>query len=199
MRALATGHVIAHPTETVFGLAVDPFNPVAIERLLWLKGRSSSKEFILLIPDQTGLDRLILPPSPLAQKLMTCFWPGPLTLILPARSDLSAEVTGRSGFVALRHSPSPLVVELLHHWQKPLVSTSANLAGQSPLCHAAEVRQQWGKAIAVVLDGDTQADALPSTLLHVEASHARLLRPGAVSKAQLRNAFPEMDLREVAG
>ena len=194
MDALATGQVIAHPTETVFGLAADPFNPAAIKRLLLLKGRSSAKGFILLIPDRTWLERLILPPSPLAQKLMAHFWPGPLTLVLPARSNLSAEVTGSSGFVAVRHSPSPLIMELLHAWQKPLASTSANLADQRPLCCTADVRQQWGDAIAIVLDGHSQPGAIPSTLLHVEAGRARLLRTGAVSIAQLQDALPELEL-----
>lgn len=191
-RALAMGQVIAHPTETLFGLAVDPFNPVAVQRLLRLKGRNAGKGFILLVPDRERALALIEPPSPLAQRLMTDFWPGPLTLVLPARSGLPAVVTGGSGFVALRHSSSPLVAQLLHGWQKPLVSTSANPSGHAPACSAEEVRRYWGKAIAVVLEGSTAKEALPSTVVQVKSGEVRVLREGVISMAALQAKIPEI-------
>lgn len=183
--ALAAGHVIAHPTETVFGLAADPFHPTALHRLLQLKGRTTSKGLIVLIPDPGWLDRLVLPPSPLAQRLMARFWPGPLTLVLPARADLPAAVTGESRFVAVRHSSSPLVRTLFQHWHGLLVSTSANRTGQPPACSASTVYQQWGDAIAVILAGETPPHALPSTLLQVEGNRLHLLREGAISAQPL--------------
>lgn len=194
--ALALGQVIAHPTETVFGLAADPFHPDAIARLISLKGRCSTKGFIVLIPDQAGLKPLVDSPSALARQLMDHFWPGPLTLILPARAGLPVALTGQSQGIAVRHSSSPVVTELLHRWQKPLISTSANLTGYPPLCSAAEVRKLWGEAIPVVLEGHTPVNALPSTILHITANRALLVRVGAVSVAELRGALPEMELIE---
>lgn len=190
--ALTMGRVIAHPTETLFGLAADPFNPVAVQHLLRLKGREVGKGFILLVPDQEGVLSLIQPPSPLAQRLMSVFWPGPLTLVLPARSGLPAVVTGDSGFVAVRHSSSPLVEQLMQCWQKPLISTSANPAGHAPACSAEEVRRYWGEAVAVVLEGSTAKEALPSTVLQVEPEGTRMLREGVISMAALQAKIPEI-------
>ena len=190
-QALVAGHIIAHPTETLFGLAVDPFNPEAIMRLLRLKGRLASQGFILLIPDRTSLDGLIMPPAPLARRLMDLFWPGPLTLLLPARPEVPQAVTGGRVFVAVRHSSSPLVAGLLAVWQRPLVSTSANLSGQPTACSAAAVHKQWGSRVAVIIAGQTPANAKPSTLLRVEGEHLSLLREGAISGACLRKLVPD--------
>lgn len=189
--ALAAGQVIAHPTETVFGLAADPFHPTALHRLSQLKGRTTSKGFIVLIPDLDWLDRLILPPSALAQRLMAHFWPGPLTLVLPARSDLPVAVTGENHFVAVRHSSSPLVGALLQRWHGLLVSTSANLTGQPTASSSLAVYQQWGIRIPVILEGETPTHAQPSTLLQVKTNRVHLLREGAVSAAQLRSVVGE--------
>ena len=213
-KALAQGQVIAHPTETVFGLAADPFNPAALERLLFIKGqgpgedsgedsgegqgRSKSKGFIVLIPDQTWVERLALPPSPVVRKLMDHFWPGPLTLILPARPHVPDLVVGSHQSIAIRHSSSALVAALMQHWQKPLVSTSANRSGSVPLLSALQVRQQWGSELAQVLEvahvreNNPPADVPPSTLLHIQANRGRLLRLGTVSKQQLQAVCPEM-------
>ena len=194
--SLALGQVIAHPTETVFGLAADPFHPDAIARLVSLKGRCSTKGFIVLIPDQTWLNQLVDPPSVLAQQLMDHFWPGPLTLILPARVGLPAALIGQSQGVAVRHSSSSLVAELLHRWQKPLISTSANLAGHPPLCSAAEVRKLWGASVSAVLEGEVPANALPSTILQIIANRALLVRAGTITVAELRKTLPKMALTE---
>ncbi|MBF0401532.1 MAG: threonylcarbamoyl-AMP synthase [Magnetococcales bacterium] len=193
-RALAAGQVIAHPTETLFGLAVDPFHAAAVQSLLQLKGRQVSKGFILLIPDSGWLERLSRPPSLLAQRLMACFWPGPLTLALPARPELPVEITGGSGFVAVRHSSSPLVAALLGCWRGVLVSTSANLAGQPPALSAAAVARQWGDGVAVILAGEVSAQARPSTVLRLDDERVSLLREGALSLAQIRAMVPELEI-----
>ena len=190
--ALANGQIIAHPTETVFGLAADPFNPSALHHLLQLKGRAASKGFILLIPDRCWLDQLVETPSPLAERLMHHFWPGPLTLVLPARPGLPVAVTGGSDWVAVRHSSSPLVKTLLRTWQKPLVSTSANPTGKPPACSAAEVQQYWNRAVAIILTGAESTETRPSTLLQVVADRVRLLREGALTMAQLQAKVPEI-------
>ena len=196
--ALARGEVIAHPTETVFGLAADPFNPEALERLLRLKGRAPDKGFILLVAGageaETG--RLIEPPTPLARRLMERFWPGPLTLALPARAGLPPLLTGGRTHLALRHSSSPLVAALLSVWRGPLVSTSANPGGQPPPRHGDVVRRQWGAALSVVLDGVSDAAAVPSTIVRVEGDRADLLRVGAVTRRALLAAIPDLNLAD---
>lgn len=187
------GHIIAHPTETLFGLAADPFHPIAVKRLLKIKRRPFSKGLIVLIPDQRWLERLSAPPSPLAKRVMAHFWPGPLTLVLPPRLGLPESVIGARGGIALRHSSSPVVASLMRRWQKPLISTSANAAGQPPLHSSDAVRRQWGPAVSVVLEGHIQPDAQPSTLVQLDAHPPRLLRAGAISIDRLRVFLPDLE------
>ncbi len=203
---LQRGEIIAHPTETLFGLAVDPFNPTALARLLRLKGsnpgQATRKGFILLLPGAECIKRLLLPPSALAQQLMARFWPGPLTLVLPARPGLPPQLTGGGTRLAVRHSPAPLVTALMAVWKNPLVSTSANISGQPPLNSGIDIHQQWGAAVSLVLEDGVQNDmdhnALPSTILQVEGERVCLLRAGAVSREALLAIMPNLNLLDDA-
>lgn len=196
--ALALGKLIAHPTETLFGLAADPFNPKAMARLTSLKGRPEKKGFILLIPDSSWIKQLTQDLSPLALRLIKQYWPGPLTLVLPAHPSLSSTLTESDShfnrWIALRHSPHPLVQALLKKWKKPIASTSANQNGQSTPSQSDTVRQQWGTQVQIVLEGKTQDKALPSTLIKVEKDHLQLLRAGALSLKQLNHDFPNLEI-----
>ncbi|MBF0125584.1 MAG: L-threonylcarbamoyladenylate synthase [Magnetococcales bacterium] len=178
--ALGRGEVIVLATETIFGLAADPAHPQAVARLLRMKERPLHKGWILLVPDRECLDDWILPPSPLACALMDRFWPGPLTLVLPARPGVSPLLTGGGGHVALRLSPAPQVVDLMALWRRPLISTSANRAGQPTPGRAAAVRQIWREENLLVIDGPIRPDALPSTVLKVDGATLTLIRAGAI-------------------
>jgi L-threonylcarbamoyladenylate synthase len=186
---LAAGGVIAHPTETVFGLAANPDSAEALERLLALKGRAESKGFILLIPSPAILSRMIKPASladPLVQALMARFWPGPLTLVLPVLASVSPLLTGGSGCLAVRHSSSALVGDLLTAWGGAIVSTSANRADAPVLRDHRQVRQEFVDGVGCVVSGHCSAARLPSTLLTVNAGGVRLLRSGAVPVAAIQ-------------
>ncbi len=204
---LEAGAIIAHPTETLYGLAVNPFDAGALERLSRLKrrspGQAARKGFILLVSGVDQLQSLLLPPPPLAQRLIKKFWPGPLTLVLPARPGLPAPLTGGGDHLAVRHSPAPLVRELLAVWKNPLVSTSANVSGQPPLNSGRAVHRQWGRAVSLVLEdprrGDIGANAPPSTVLRVAGDRARLLRHGALSRQALLTVIPAASLQDDAG
>ncbi|MBF0295540.1 MAG: L-threonylcarbamoyladenylate synthase [Magnetococcales bacterium] len=184
--ALCRGEVIALATETLFGLSIDPDHPGAMARLLAMKGRPPAKGLILLVPDLERLEPLILPPSPVARDLMERFWPGPLTLALPARSHLAACLTGGTGFIAARVSSAPQVMALMALWQRPLVSTSANRSGQPTPTRAEDVRALWPEEELLVIDGPIRPDGLPSTLLRVEGERVTLLRAGAIPTEALR-------------
>ncbi|MBF0342201.1 MAG: threonylcarbamoyl-AMP synthase [Magnetococcales bacterium] len=190
--ALKRGEVIGLPTETLFGLAADPMHPDALDRLIRLKERPPDKGFILLIRRQQDLAPLIAPPSPLAVQLMERFWPGPLTLVLPARPEISPLLTGNTGQLAVRLSPAPAVRALLALWQGPLISTSANRAGGPPPATTAEVRELWRGEHLLVIDGQIRPDALPSTLIRVIGDQATLLRPGAIPLADLLPILPDL-------
>lgn len=184
--ALGRGEIIAYPTETVYGLGVDPFQPRALERLASLKERDEGKGLILLVNGRGGCDKLARTIPPMACRLMDAFWPGPLTLVLPARPGLSPWITGQGGGVAVRHSPAPLVKALLREWGAPLVSTSANPAGMPPLLDAAAIRRMWPAAqVAVVLEDDAPFAGDPSTVVDLSGRRIRLLREGAVPFSEI--------------
>lgn len=192
---LARGGIIAHPTETVYGLAVDPDNESALLRLSRLKGRSVGKGFILLVSGLPQLAGLVRQPlSPLAKRLVDRFWPGPLTLVLPALPGLSPLLTGGTGRVAVRQSPSEMVATLLRLWQKPLVSTSANVSGGETPRRGGEVRAFWGKRVDLVLDGESGGVGQPSTVVRVDLDRVWLLRAGAMPLEQLLPVVPRLVL-----
>ncbi|MBF0369446.1 MAG: threonylcarbamoyl-AMP synthase [Magnetococcales bacterium] len=181
--ALQRGEVIAYPTETVYGLGVDPDQEGALQRLIKLKGRPPEKGFILLVSSLAQLGQLTpVPLSPLAQQLADRFWPGPLTLVLPAKPGLSSLITGGLSTVAVRCSSSPLVKALLKLWHKPLISTSANPYGTPPLTDPAQIDAVLGSQIGLILPGDGGGDGQPSTILKVDGDSVVLIREGGLTR-----------------
>jgi L-threonylcarbamoyladenylate synthase len=176
--ALRRGEIVAYPTETFYGLAVDAFDELALARLRELKGRAE-KAFSALVVGAEMLERLCEPPPEKARELMTRYWPGALTLALPARAGVPAAMVA-DGFVAVRESPHPLARALVRAYGGPLTATSANLAGQPPATTAEEVQAALGGR-CVVLAGGTTAGGAPSTLARVRGNRIEVLRPGAVT------------------
>ncbi|MBF0143477.1 MAG: threonylcarbamoyl-AMP synthase [Magnetococcales bacterium] len=191
--ALAGGGVVAHATETIYGLGVDPFQPAALQRLCALKGRDAAKGWILLIDGPAGVARVARPPDRVGERLMARFWPGPLTLVLPALPGVDRRLTGGGSRVAVRWSSSPVVAALLRGFGGPVVSTSANRSGEPPLTSMARIRACWGGGLAATLDGPVAVDGLPSTVVAVIDGRGHLLRAGAVPLARLREEVDIVD------
>ena len=164
--ALQEGGVIAYPTEAVWGLGCDPRQHAAVMRLLELKRRPPSKGVIVvaatLEPLRPWLDLSALPPERLAEVLAT--WPGPHTWVLPASERAPAWVTGDHPGLAVRISAHPLVARLCQAWESPLVSTSANLAGEPPARSREQLDPALLRAIDGVLDGETGGLAQPTPI-----------------------------------
>lgn len=183
--ALGQGGVVGHPTETLYGLGVDPAQPEALRRLAALKGERAGKGYIVLVADPAQLAGLVIVP-PLAARLIERCWPGPLTLVLPARPHLADDLTGGTGCLGVRWSPHPTVAQLLTRWGGPMVSTSANRAGQPPLPDGAAVRRAWGARVAAILPGAAAPAAQPSTVLKIGASgEMTWLRTGALAQGEI--------------
>jgi L-threonylcarbamoyladenylate synthase len=178
--ALRRGEIVAYPTETFYGLAVDAFDELALARLRELKGRAE-KAFSVLVVGAEMLERLCEPPSPRALSLMERHWPGALTLALPARPDVPAALVA-DGCVAVRESPHPLARALVRAFGGPVTATSANLAGAPPATTAGQVEATFGDR-CVVLPGGTTPGGAPSTLARVRDNRIEVLRPGAVTIA----------------
>jgi len=182
--ALAEGAVVAVPTDTVYGLAVDPAQPEAIARLFALKGRPDDVPLPVLVagPEQVALVAGDLEPA--AAALAARFWPGPLTLVVPRRRGFRADLGGPPAArqtVGVRRPDHPVVVALCE-LLGPLAVTSANLHGAPPATSAAEVATVFAGSDqpAVVLDGG-RCDGTPSTVVECRGPASRCLREGALA------------------
>jgi L-threonylcarbamoyladenylate synthase len=175
--ALRRGEIVAYPTETFYGLAVDARDELALARLRELKGRVE-KAFSVLVVGAEMLERLCERPSPRARALIERYWPGALTLALPARPNVPAALIV-DGCVAVRESPHPLARALVRAFGGPITATSANLAGAPPATTPAEVEAALGGRCLVLPGGATPGGG-PSTLARVRGNRIEVLRPGAV-------------------
>ena len=193
---LAERRVLAYPTETVygFGTAVDH---ESVETLVRMKQRPPSKPFLLLIAGSGMLDRLGLVLTPSAANLAARFWPGPLTLVLPGGDHrVPARLRGPEGGVAVRWTPHEGLQALLKAYGEPITSTSANRPGVPPAVAASEIVSQWSdmvhRGVLMVLDGGRLAPSKPSTVVDCTGRRARVIRPGVLSAAELRECVPDL-------
>jgi L-threonylcarbamoyladenylate synthase len=189
---LAAGRLIALPTDTFYALGAHPFKEEALVSLFALKGRPPGKPVLLLVTGPEMLLQVVREVPPLARKLMAIFWPGPLTLVLPARPELSLFVTGGTGKVGVRQPRQPVTCRLLDALGFPLTGTSANRAGQSPLTRAGEVAREFGEMVPLILDAGDCPGGEPSTLVEATGPQPRLLRAGAVPRERLAEIVPEI-------
>jgi L-threonylcarbamoyladenylate synthase len=178
--AVLRGGVVAFPTDTVYGLGCSLFDVSAVEMLARLKRRDPSLAVISLIPEPRQVHGLASDVSDIAERLMTKYWPGPLSLIFRAAPIVPVRVRGVGGTVALRCPRDTLCERLLDRIGGPVVSSSANLSGQPPATSAAEVLRIFGNQLDLVLDGGVRAEGPPSTLVDVSGAKPRLLRRGAL-------------------
>jgi L-threonylcarbamoyladenylate synthase len=189
---LERGGLLAYPTETVYGLGSGPSKP-ALAALSRLKGRAPDKPFLLLISGLAMALEWGLVLSPSARALSAAFWPGPLTLVLPGgEGRLPDELRGREGGIAVRHTSHPGIARLIAATDRPLTSTSANRPGQSPAPGPDRIREVFGPEIErgelLVLDGGVLGNVPPSTLVDCTGAMPRLVREGAIPRAELRRA-----------
>jgi len=185
LAALRDGLIVVYPTETFYGLAADPFAPAAMDRLLALKGRDAAKTVALIAADAVAAFALASEVSIRARMLADAFWPGPLTLVMPARGELHQALIGSDGGVGVRVSPHPVARALAAGLGRPITATSANLAGQPPSSTIAMARAAFGAKVSVYLDGGVLEAVIPSTLIACDALGWRILREGAITADQI--------------
>lgn len=189
---LAANGLLAVPTETFYALAAHPFREEALKRLFALKERPLDKPVLLLLSGPEMLPRVAGEVTETARRLMARFWPGPLTLIVPARPDLSAYLTGGSGTVGVRQPRQRATLRLLAALGFPLTGTSANRSGRPPVIAAHEVEREFSPGIDLIVDDGPCPGGLASSIVDVTASPPRLRRAGAVALAELREALPNL-------
>ena len=177
---LAQGRIVAYPTDTVYGLAVDPRRPDAVERLFLAKGRTAEMAVPLIAADPEQVAQRAGRLTPLARTLAERFWPGPLTLVVDAAPALNGRLLAGGRTVAVRvpnHAVARALARALDH---PVTATSANRSGSPPATTATAAVAAVGGDLACVLDGGVAASTLPSTIVDVRGAAPVLLRPGAV-------------------
>ncbi len=179
------GGIVAFPTETYYGLAVDPFNRQALDRLFALKQRSLSKPVLTIIFNQAQLSTISTAVPPCFNSLMARFWPGPLTLIFNARPELPPRLTAASGTIGARISSNLLAHSLVRAAGRPITATSANISGQPPALSAGRLRKIFGGGLDYILDGGSTPGGLGSTIIGCQRGEPCLLRPGAVKVGQM--------------
>ena len=187
---LGAGGILALPTDTYYALAVHPFNQEALRRLFALKQRPPTKPILLLVAGPDMVLQVAQKVPELARRLMAKFWPGPLTIILPARPELPPLVTGGSGTVWVRQPRQPITCEMVAGLGFPVTGTSANRAGQAPLTGAAEVELEFKELVDLILDTGPCPGGLPSTVVDVSCTPPRLVRAGATDADQIREVVP---------
>jgi len=185
---LRAGGVIAFPTDTAYGLGADPFNDGAVRRIFEIKGRPETKPILLLVSSMEMANRVVTF-SEKAVALAERFWPGPLTMVLPARETVSSGITAGTGTVGIRWADAPFAQRLLTAFDRPITATSANLAGRPSTVTIAEVREQLGESLDLVVDGGTLPARGGSTLSDLTAIPARLLREGPIPEAELSDVL----------
>jgi L-threonylcarbamoyladenylate synthase len=183
------GGVIAYPTETFYGLGADPFNRQAVERIFRIKKRPAGEPILLLIPTFDALPLIVKRTTPLAERLMAKFWPGPLTLVLDASEKLPDSVTGGTGSVGVRLSNNSVASLLLNELGASLTATSANLSGGPPAQSAADVLRVFVDGPDLILDGGRTAGGLPSTVVDARGERPRIIREGQIASTDLASSL----------
>jgi len=189
LAALAAGEAIVYPTETFYALGVDALSLRALDRLFAIKGREPGKPVALIAADTAMAVTVAREVPAQARVLAQAFWPGPLTLVLPARAEIPAPLVGTDGGVGVRVSSHPIARALAAGLGSPLTATSANLAGEPPASEIEMARRAFACKIKVFVEDGALAGGSPSTVVAVDRSGIRILRPGAVTERQLAAAL----------
>jgi tRNA threonylcarbamoyl adenosine modification protein (Sua5/YciO/YrdC/YwlC family) len=192
-QAIAKGHLVVMPTDTVYGVAADAFSPEAVQLLLEAKGRGRQSPPPVLMPKAETMDGLAQNIPDEVRALAKKFWPGGLTIVLEAQPSLSWDLGDTNGTVAVRVPNHPVALELLAD-TGPLAVSSANLTGHPAATTASNAHDQLGARVDVYLDAGDPPEGLASTIIDATAltrgtGGVRILRDGVISAAQLRKVL----------
>jgi L-threonylcarbamoyladenylate synthase len=183
---IRAGQVLGMPTDTFYGLAADPFNLHAVDRIYEIKSRSRHKPLSLLIESVDQAADLAWPLPEIFYLLARRFWPGPLTIVVKADPKLPLKVTANTGNVALRVPNAEVPLAIVRSSGLPITATSANLHGEMECTSAIAVRDQLGDTLSIIVDGGQVPGVMPTTIVDLTADGSwRLLRHGAIPEEQI--------------
>ncbi len=180
VRRLKDGGVVAMPTDTLYGLAADVFNPAALDRIFAVKGRSDDLALPVLVNgwEQVLMVAKDIPPQ--AKNLADRFWPGALTLVASKSAGIPDRLTAGGPTVAVRMPRHPVPIELINGLGGPITGTSANLSGGSNPSTLAELTSQMGELVDLIIKSGPAPEGIPSTIVDITSERPKLLREGAI-------------------
>jgi len=182
IRAIKQGKLVAIPTETVYGLAAPIDQEASIRKIFEIKNRPSFDPLIVHVSDLDQARSLVLEWPDEAKILTSAFWPGPLTIVLPKKSNISDLITAGLSSVAIRMPRHPLTLELIENLKTPLAAPSANIFGKVSPTTADHVALEFPESDILILDGGPSEVGLESTVVEIKSGKLRILRPGMISK-----------------
>lgn len=185
IEALRRGEVIVFPTETFYGLGADALNAAAVEQVVFLKGRDPERPIPILVADRKMLESVVADVPLIALRLMDCFWPGPLTLVLAAGKSLPEPLLNRKGGVGVRISSHPVAAHLVGALGRPLTATSANLSGKEPARTNEEALAYFSGRLKIFLDGGRLKGTKGSTVVEIVHNQWRVIREGEIPTPEL--------------
>jgi L-threonylcarbamoyladenylate synthase len=186
--ALKAGELVVYPTETFYAIGADAFSSDGLRRLFGVKGREPGRPVGLIAADTAMAFSVAREVPIVALRLADAFWPGPLTIVIPARDEIAPELTGPDG-VGVRVSPNALARALSAGIGRPITATSANLSGEAPASTLEDARAALGGKVKVYLEGGKLTASAPSTVVAVNRSGWKMVRVGAISEDQIAAAL----------
>jgi len=189
VEALRRGELVVYPTETFYALGADAASPAALRRLFAAKAREAGKPVALIAADPAMGFAIARGVPAAARRLAEAFWPGPLTLVMPAKAGLPAALTGADGGVGVRVSSHPIARALARRLGRPITATSANLAGRPPATALEQARAAFNGKVKVYLEGGVRGRSQPSTVVAFDREGVKVLRAGAIPRRRLDAAL----------
>jgi L-threonylcarbamoyladenylate synthase len=184
--ALERGEVIVFPTETLYGLGADASNQKAVEKVFQLKGRDPRTPIPVIVADEKMLRLLVAEVSPITQKLMKHFWPGPLTLVLPARAGTPKQLLNKTGGIGVRISSQPIATQLVKELGRPLTATSANPSGRQAASTVQAAKDYFTGQVDIFIDGGRLPSKIGSTVVKITGEKIEIVREGEISAAAIQ-------------
>lgn len=178
---ILAGGLVALPTDTLYGLAADPFSADAVARVFAVKGRAAERALPLMAADAGQVAAHLGRLSPAAERLTARFWPGPLTLLVAAPPSLARDVTGGTGKVGVRVPADEVARAICAACARPITATSANISGTPATADPAEVERTLGDRIDLLIDTGPTHGGAPSTIVDLTGAEPALVRPGAIA------------------
>jgi L-threonylcarbamoyladenylate synthase len=191
------GGIVAFPTETVYGLGANGYNPLAVARIFEVKRRPSFDPLILHVADPADVRKLVKEIPSSAKKLIERFWPGPVTVVLLKEENIPDIVTAGLPSIAVRMPDHPMALSLIKESKCPIAAPSANPFGYLSPTTAEHVREQLGDQVDLILDGGPCTVGVESTIVSFLDGKPKLLRPGGVSLEEIESAIGEVEIRPI--